>query len=105
MTAALDHGILNVPLSKRVGDIDAQIDRYRADQARAENAAAKAEAAQTRADRVTAKDMLSRLPASRIAEIARNIGSTPAKVKSDMKSMAYYTPAKVIAMLAKEALQ
>lgn len=41
----LDHGILNVPLSKR-GNIDAQIDKYKAEQAaikKAETKAAKTE--------------------------------------------------------------
>lgn len=29
---SLDHGLLNIPLSKRVGNIDAQIDKYKAEQ-------------------------------------------------------------------------
>ena len=38
---SLDHGMLNLPLAKR-GNINAQLDAYKADQAGAQKAAAKA---------------------------------------------------------------
>jgi len=53
----LDHGVLNVPLAKR-GDIDAQIDKYKAQQAKEKRAAHKAALAKGKADRVEAKRIL-----------------------------------------------
>ena len=99
MTRTLDHGILNVPLAKR-GDIDAQIDRYKADQARATKAADKERAARLKADRITAKAMVADASAERIAALAARLGMTPAKARAHLASEAHWRPGLIIKLLA-----
>lgn len=94
----LDHGVLNVPLSKR-GNIDAQIDRYKAEQA----AAVRQRAAAHRAAQADAKKAVAAIPAERIAEIAASTGSTPKKVGDWLKRMAHWEPAKALRVAAKES--
>ena len=53
----LDHGVLNIPLSKR-GDIDKDIDRYKADKAKQDKAEAKETAVKRKTDKQEAKEML-----------------------------------------------
>jgi len=53
----LDHGLLNIPLSKR-GDIDKDIDRYKADKAKQDKAEAKETAVKRKTDKQEAKEML-----------------------------------------------
>lgn len=59
----LDHGILNVPLSKR-GNIDNEIDRYKRMQAAAQNAERKAALATHRENQAEAKRILCALEAA-----------------------------------------
>ena len=95
MTRTLDHGILNVPLAKR-GNIDAKIDRYKADQARAAKAADKERAAGLKVARIEAKALLAQAPADRIAALAARFGLTPAKTRSHLASEAHWQPALII---------
>jgi hypothetical protein len=54
----LDHGQLNLPLEKRGGgSIDSQLDKYKANQAKAEKAAAKEAAGIHRSDKAIARDL------------------------------------------------
>ena len=99
MSRTLDHGILNVSLAKR-GNIDAQIDRYKADQAREAKASAKERAAQLKADRKIAKALLSTADADRIASMAARFGLTPAKMRAHLKSEAHWQPALIIKLFA-----
>ena len=99
MTRTLDHGILNVPLAKR-GNIDAQIDRYKADQSRAAKAADKGRAAQIKADRISAKAMVAEATPERVAAIGRRLNMTPAAVRSLLKSEAHWRPALIFRLLA-----
>ncbi len=93
----LDHGVLNVPLIKR-GDIDAAIDRYKAEQ----RAAERQRAAAHRVARADAKKAVAAIPAARIAEIAASTGSTPKKVSTWLNSMAHWQPEKAMRVAAKE---
>ena len=52
-----DPGVVNVPLSKR-GNIDAQLDRYKAEQAKNAKTEAKIKAEETRTNKQKAKEML-----------------------------------------------
>ncbi len=52
----MDHGVLNVLLSKRGGDSDKRIDRSKNEQARAREASAKASRAAFRVERANAID-------------------------------------------------
>lgn len=91
----LDHGMLNVPLAKR-GDIDAQLDTYKAEQAAEAKRAGKASAAQTAELRARAKAIVAAMTVERIAELAAKCKTTPAKVRSVMQSNAHWQPAMVI---------
>lgn len=102
MSERLDHGILNIPLSKR-GNIDAQIDRYKADQARQAKQDRKARAAQMKADRAHAKRLVSELSDEFIQRIASKSGLTPTQVRKNLNSDAHWTPAKIIRVLDKAA--
>ena len=95
----LDHGALNVPLAKR-GNIDAQIDRYKADQARAAKAARKAQAAHTSAARIEAKALLASVTPERLSHLSARTGQTAAAVRKHLKSEAHWNPEFVIRLLA-----
>lgn len=92
---ALDHGELNIPLAKR-GDIDDQIDRYKADQAAAAKRAAKARANTTQALRARAKAIVEAMTTERVCELADNLSTTPANVRNLMRSNAFWKPELVI---------
>lgn len=95
MSTALDHGILNVPLAKR-GNIDSQIDRYKADQAKTAAAARIAASKLIAEQRIEAKAILVGMSAERIELLAAKAGTTPADVRGMLKSIAYFNPAKLI---------
>lgn len=95
---AFDHGILNVPLAKR-GNIDARIDAYKRDQAKAAKAKARAVAADVKALAVTAKALVDNLPAERLAVLANKSGLTVTQAHKKLRSMAHWSPAFVIRSL------
>lgn len=94
----LDHGILNVPLSKR-GNIDAQLDAYKAQQAAERRAKAKADAAEMKALRARAKALVDAADPAVLAAAAARSGSTVAAVKAMLRSDAHWAPARVIRTL------
>ncbi|MDR8915828.1 hypothetical protein [Burkholderia multivorans] len=99
---ALDHGLLNLPLAKR-GDIDAQINAYKRDQAVAEKSARKARAAQLKLDKEAAKPVLAQL-LSDVAFINRKAAEmnvTPKALRDQLKSWATWQPKNLIALGAK----
>ncbi|PLC06352.1 hypothetical protein CY658_04785 [Variovorax sp. RO1] len=91
-----DHGILNLPLAKRQGNIDAQIDKYKANKAREEAAARRAASKLLAAQRLEAKRILNAMTPERVAELAAKTKSTPSTVRRALKSMVYFQPAKFI---------
>ncbi|MBR8362149.1 hypothetical protein KDW55_02300 [Burkholderia sp. AU19243] len=99
---ALDHGLLNLPLAKR-GDIDAQIDAYKRDQAAAEKAARKARAAQLKQDKEAAAPILARLVADveLLNRKAAEMKVTPKTLRDQLKSWATWQPKNLIALGAK----
>lgn len=99
MNAPLDHGTLNVPLAKR-GNIDAQLDRYKADQARAAKATRKAKAAEQADLRVAAKALLAAITPERLAHLADHCKTTVPAVRKHLKSEAHWNPELVIKLLA-----
>lgn len=88
---ALDHGVLNTPLHKR-GDIDAQIDRYKAEKRRAEAAAHKAHMAAKREKTAQAQAMVASLADQRAAELMAKFQLTRKQFEKKLRSIAYYTP-------------
>jgi hypothetical protein len=71
---SLDHGLLNVPLAKR-GNIDAQIDRYKADQARERAAADRATYRGVRAKKARVAAILSAMSDDRVMQLAAPMGA------------------------------
>lgn len=95
---SLDHGILNVPLAKR-GDIDAQLDRYKAEQAAADKAARKARATAFRDQKLQAKQALADILAAPglVEAKAEKLGVTRAKLVVQMTDWAKWQPANLLA--------
>lgn len=104
MAERLDHGILNVPLSKRShGSINAQIDRWKAEQARAARNERKRLAAETRALRAEAKAIVGSISVERLSEIAARKGLTAKRALKRLNQDAYWEPRKIIAEFGSDA--
>ena len=97
----LDHGILNLPLAKR-GNIDAQIDAYKA----RELARKKDERAVRKVERLEleakAKAHIASMSPERLAELAKANKMTLVQLKKELKSLAYWQPAKVLKLRASD---
>ena len=87
----LDHGMLNLPLSKR-GNIDAQIDKYKADLAHEAKIKAKAAALATATLRTVAKAHILSLPEDRMVEFGKKVGMTPKAARKELLSKAHWYP-------------
>lgn len=97
--STLDHGILNLPLRKR-GNIDAQIDRYKADQASEQKSARKDREAARRIAKIQAVALIDTLPAERLKSIADRCKVTPAALLKKLRSDAHFDPQFVIRALS-----
>lgn len=75
--SSLDHGMLNVPLAKR-GNIDAQIDRYKADQAKTAREAARASFHRVREQKAQVRNLLARIGDHRVLVLAKPLGARKA---------------------------
>lgn len=95
---SLDHGVLNVPLSKR-GNIDREIDRHKAQQAAEKKAQAKAAAAEMKALRPKARALVESADPAMLARVADKAGITVSKVVANLRSDAHWNPAQVIRVL------
>lgn len=95
--AGLDHGILNVPLSKR-GNLDAQIDAYKAEQVVIAKSKREAAIASNRTNKAAAKIALSELIAvdGLIEAKAERAGITHKELLVILADWAKWNPAKVI---------
>lgn len=80
----LDHGTLNIPLSRRYGKggIDGAIDRYKAQQEKDNRANDRAQAARLRSRRQEAKSLAGQIPADRMAELSSKFGLPADQVRS-----------------------
>jgi hypothetical protein len=90
----LDHGVLSIP--GRTGTINAELDRYKTTTARNEAAARKAASTLLAQQRIEAKRLVAAMTPERVAELAAKCKTTPADVRSIMKSNAHWQPALVI---------
>lgn len=90
----MDHGVLNVPLAKR-GNIDKQVDAYKAEQAAAARASEKAARKAHRAARPEADRILAAIFArpDLLAAKAAATGRTVSEVRGALKSLAISRPA------------
>lgn len=98
----LDHGQLNLPLEKRGGgSIDSQLDKYKANQAKAEKAAAKEAAGIRKSDKAIARDLFTQ-HAQALAESRAAKRGIPVRDSIKlMDSMAKWEPKKLIKLLEK----
>lgn len=94
-----DHGVLNVPLSKR-GDINAQLDRYKAEQLQAAARKAKAASALHREQGEQAKALVASWSDERCARICLRAGFklTAKQARKKLLSQAHWSPAAVLAV-------
>lgn len=98
-----DMAVVNIPLSRR-GNIDAQIDRYKAEQARAAAEKRKADTKQFKIDRAAAKAIwdteAGRIEAKILATAAKRPEFNIADLKATAKSMAIWEPQKFLKWMA-----
>lgn len=88
MVDRLDHGYLNLPLAKR-GNIDTQIDRYMAEQARVRRAADTARFHSVRAKKARIAEILSQLSDERVIALAAPLGKRkPATARAALAAVA-----------------
>lgn len=87
----LDHGILNVPLSKR-GDIDKQIDRFKREQAVAKRNELEARKAEFDDKKAKAFELISQLSEERAKELMTRHKLTRKQLDSELKSIARTNP-------------
>jgi hypothetical protein len=74
----LDHGLLNLPLAKR-GNIDAQIDRFKAEQAKETRRQDTASFHRVRAQKARVRELLDRIGDYRVLQLATPLGARTAK--------------------------
>ena len=94
----MDHGVLNIPLSKR-GDIDAQLDAYKREAFAQEKRASMLKAAQRKADKAQAKQLLAKHEAAILARHGEKFGVKA--LRETLDQWAKWEPAKLIAFVNK----
>lgn len=99
MSSTFDHGVLNVSLSRR-GDIDAQLDRYKAAQAQAAARQDKAAHALRREQGAQAKALVASWSDERCMRICLRAGFklTATQARKKLLSQAHWSPAAVLAV-------
>lgn len=96
----LDHGTLNVPLAKR-GNIDAQIDKWKREQAAEKKAARREAEAKRKALKPVALAMVDAIPAERMKEHALAANMTVGALVRRLRSDCHWRPAFVIDLINK----
>ncbi|WP_336034694.1 PLxRFG domain-containing protein [Acinetobacter bereziniae] len=91
----LDHGVLNVPLSKR-GNIDKQIDQYKAEQSKLEKEKNDIKKRDHLDDQIIAKPAFESLTMDDFQNYANRAGIKLSEAKSELKSMSHWQPKKAI---------
>lgn len=101
---SLDHGLLNLPLSKR-GNIDAEIDRHKKQQsllAKQQGQVYRAIRMRDSADRRLANELIAALSDERIAELARALLIPRRSVRKRLRESASLNPRATLAALQRE---
>lgn len=94
----LDHGILNVPLSKR-GNIDAQLDKYKAEQAVIKKAEIKSAKEVFNANKAIAKELWSKVDKDLIKQDAKKRGVKFSELRDVLHDLVKWQPHKAIKVL------
>lgn len=92
----LDHGILNLPLAKRQGNIDAEIDRWKADRQRQERLTHRERVAQHKAQKAEALQKIAVMPDTRAVELMAKYKLTRKQLNKRLRSIAHYTPTVIL---------
>lgn len=100
----LDHGVLNAPLAKR-GDIDADLDRYKAKQQAEGREKERRDGAKLRQDKARAKELFAAHGEAMVARYSASMGKKPAEVRNTLDSMVKWEPAKFIGMVERFAAE
>ena len=98
---AFDHGTLNIPLSKR-GNIDREIDKYKADAKRLESAQHKQLRKEFKEAVTEAVCMVDRLSLDRLSDLGTPHGLSAKQVKKQLMQTARTRPRTAIAALQRE---
>ncbi|WP_345873035.1 hypothetical protein [Shewanella algae] len=96
---SLDHGLLNIPLKKR-GDIDAQIDKYKAKQAKKTWEKHKAMSLEFETKKAIAIEAFVNLEDAHIKVYAVRANITLAAARKELKSMALWSPSKAVKLFS-----
>ncbi|MEX5853571.1 hypothetical protein AB6H27_13755 [Providencia huaxiensis] len=94
----LDHGILNVPLSKR-GNIDDQLDKYKAEQVAIKNTEAKSAKAEFSANKAIAKELWIKVDKDLIKQDAKKLGVKFSELRDVLHDFVKWQPHKAIKVL------
>jgi len=92
----LDHGILNVPLAKRRGNIDAEIDRWKGELRRQKLQTHRERVAQHKTQKAEALQKIAAMPDSRAVELMTRFKLTRKQLDKKLQSIAHYTPAVIL---------
>jgi hypothetical protein len=92
---ALDHGMLNLPLAKR-GNIDSQIDAYKAQKAAEARIAHKTASKLHEEQRVAAKAILASKDEAFFVRMGLRLRITPKQAAKKLNSMAHWEPAQIL---------
>jgi hypothetical protein len=90
----LDHGVLNVPLAKR-GGINAEIDRFKAEQARS----AKVASRERHSDRAVARELLNAAADAALLSLSAKLNMTVKQTRAQLRSQCIAQPRLVIKFL------
>lgn len=91
---ALDHGVLNVPLAKRNGDIDKQLVQFTKERAKIRKGAHEEAKARYREEKAIAQGMLDRADPQLIAEWAAKKGMTERAFRTFLAGLVNDNPTK-----------
>jgi hypothetical protein len=95
----MDHGELNLPLSKR-SNIDSDIDKMKA----LKTIRLKNDASENQSNREIAKELISAMSQERLERLAIASGQTLSVTKKKLNSLAYFNPSIVIKILSNEVI-
>lgn len=93
----LDHGELNIP--GRTSNINAQLDRYKAEQAKAAKSKAKEDAAERKSEKAQAKDLLAKHQDAILARHGEKFGNK--ELRNTLDQWAKWEPKKLISFVNK----
>lgn len=88
----LDHGELNIP--GRTNNIDAELDRWKADQAKAKRAQSKTDAATRKAQKAEAKQLFARIGPAMIERFAPRFGRK--EIEQELDQMVKWQPGRFV---------